>query len=682
MAAHGRLFRPLRWVLVLAVALACGMGGLHVRNRNHLDLTAFDQGARRLLARSDEIRRRAARFDQVEALAALGPNAANGFYYRFDEALASAAVEELASDDPASEPEAERLPFLGAAQRYADPPIGTAYDTLDGQLRQLLYMVTPRAVSYRVALPAGPASLTLQTGLGVRREGPPVDFTVTASVDGAERRLLQETIARAGSWHDVRVDLTALRGRDVRLRFETRSEAPNVAFWSNPVLYGPSARRFNVLILLEDTLRADHLSAYGHTRPTSPEKDALAREGVLFERAFSQATKTRPSCPALMTSLYPSATGVWTHPEALHDRYLTLAEILRSQGFATASFIQNGQAGRVAGLHQGFDSLIFEPDERANLYRDGVRRWITRHADRNFFLYVHLVDPHSPYDPPPGYRAWHEEAGASEPVKRRPHFEPSWVEHATVANRHARYDGEIAYNDRHFGELVRWLGARGLLDDTLIVFLSDHGEHLGEHGGLWEHQPPGYRQVTHVPLLMRYPKALPQGIRVSGPVQLIDVMPTVLELAGVDAAPLLMQGDSLVSLAEGRERGLWESRVTISEEVTGKTQRNDRPWASVFFRDWHMINSKSFVPRRVEEVLSSRLDFLHLRTFDHVRDPEENRFWNGFYLDPFFKRRVDRLVRELQATNAGVRQALASGAAPVEADPAVLEQLRELGYIE
>jgi choline-sulfatase len=128
----------------------------------------------------------------------------------------------------------------------------------------------------------------------------------------------------------------------------------------------------------------------------------MRARGVQFDWAFSQATKTRPSVPALMTSLYPTATGVWHRSDMLSERHLTLAEIMRSQGFVTASFLQNGNAGPYAGLHQGFSELY---DERImgnaseEIFGERVFSWLEDHRDQNFFLYLHPLDPHAPYDP-------------------------------------------------------------------------------------------------------------------------------------------------------------------------------------------------------------------------------------------------------------------------------------------
>ena len=240
-----------------------------------------------------------------------------------------------------------------------------------------------------------------------------------------------------------------------------------------------------------------------------------------------------------MTSLLPTATGVWNFSDMLRDEYLTLAEILRSQGFVTASFIQNGNAGPYNGLHQGFSLLLDEEvlgRTTEKILGDRLASWLDRHAERNFFLYLHVRDPHGPYDPPPPFDAWYHDAMRESPAEQRAlalaadrkWLDPEWVERPTLVGRRLLYDGEIRHNDSLVGALVEQLESLGLREDTLIVLLSDHGEHLGEHG-LWEHHPPGYRQVLHVPLILVHPAGLPEGRRIDQIVQLTDVMPTVLD---------------------------------------------------------------------------------------------------------------------------------------------------------
>jgi Sulfatase len=172
------------------------------------------------------------------------------------------------------------------------------------------------------------------------------------------------TIDQAEHWVDGRVDLARWAGQAVRLTLRatgTVGGARNVAFWSSPIVSSAPVKPFNVVVMVEDAERADYLSVYGHATPTTPFKDRLmAERGIVFEQAIAQADKTRPSVASFMTSLYPTATGSWHFSDILSDRYLTLAEVLRAQGYVTASFIQNGNAGPYAGIHQGFDKLLDE----------------------------------------------------------------------------------------------------------------------------------------------------------------------------------------------------------------------------------------------------------------------------------------------------------------------------------
>jgi arylsulfatase A-like enzyme len=478
-------------------------------------------------------------------------------------------------------------------------------------------------------------------------------------------------VSGSAGWHPLRVDLGAFAGRDAVLRIRLGGRAGAVGFLASPRVSGAPARRLNVLMVVEDTLRADHLGAWGHARATSPVKDHLAKEGVVFTRAISQATKTRPSVPSYMTGLYPATTGVWDFHDRLPPAFVTLAEILRSQGFETGSFVQNTNAGPAAGLHQGFDRTLSQRVAGVrpqDVYGDLVLDWWAARRDRNVFAYVHVLDPHGTYDPPEPYDAWYRSLGRGTPVERDPRLDPPGVEHPTVEGRRLRYDGEIAHNDARFTALLEGLRSLGVLDDTLIVFFSDHGEHQGEHG-VWEHAPPGFLPVLHVPLLLWLPEVLPGGARVEAPVELIDVVPTVLELAGIAPDDLVLQGRSLLALL-GDETP--PPVPVLSEEAI--SYRRDRPGrvrGSVFHGPWHLLYTRHRDQKR-------------LRVFDLADDPNETRSalpW--LRLDPFLEPRVLRSLRRVKAAN------LALGGTygrverrTVELDPEAREQLRALGYIE
>ncbi|MEZ4549018.1 MAG: sulfatase-like hydrolase/transferase [Desulfobacterales bacterium] len=233
-----------------------------------------------------------------------------------------------------------------------------------------------------------------------------------------------------------------------------------------------------------------------------------------FSRAFSQATYTRPSCVSLMTSLYPSATGVWTKFEKLHDNYLTLAEIMRNQGFVTIMVTQNVNAGPHSGLHQGF-SYVFDPSaigsDASDIYQGHLfQKCIEDHKNRNLFIYLHLIDPHGPYDPPIDKDILTREIAAlknQQPVEKDLQFDPPWLTTPTHQSRVFLYDEEIKHNDLYFADFIATLKNSNIYDETLIAFISDHGEHLGEHG-LWGHKPPGYRQVLNVPVILSFPEKI------------------------------------------------------------------------------------------------------------------------------------------------------------------------------
>jgi arylsulfatase A-like enzyme len=321
----------------------------------------------------------------------------------------------------------------------------------------------------------------------------------------------------------------------------------------------------NVVIYLVDTLRADHLGCYGYPRATSPRLDAFAREGVLFERAVAQSSWTRPAAATVLTGLDPRVHGVHGRSDRLPDEIVTLPERLQSMGYETAAVITNGNVSAAFGFNQGFDEFTYLA-ERAR--RD--RRWLShrvteiagawlearveRGEPRPFFLYLHTADPHAPYSPEPSFRRRFLEREPAPRAGSLPHLRALEqgdlaADADTVADLIALYDAEIAFNDHSFGLLLDRLEALDLARDTLVVFLSDHGEEFADHGG-WQHGRTLYQEQLHVPLVLRLPAAALAGERRSELVQQTDVVPTILEVVGAPAAPGL-QGRPLVRRAAG-----------------------------------------------------------------------------------------------------------------------------------
>lgn len=273
----------------------------------------------------------------------------------------------------------------------------------------------------------------------------------------------------------------------------------------------------NVVLVTIDTLRADRVGAYGHASARTPTLDRLAREGVLVEDAVVHVPQTRPSHASLLTGLLPGEHGLRdNYSPPLPPGTPTLASLLRSAGWETAAFIGAYPVSRPSGLDQGFDVYDdpFAPGEGAEEARterragevvDRALRWLRRPRSRPFLAWLHLFDPHAPYDPPPPW---------TKRFSRSP------------------YDGEVAYADAELGRVVSWLDAAGLRSQTLVVVTSDHGEGLGEHGED-EHLFFVYDSTLRVPLVLSWPGRLPAAARVRGQFRGVDLLPTVLELVGV-----------------------------------------------------------------------------------------------------------------------------------------------------
>jgi arylsulfatase len=583
-----------------------------------------------------------------------------------------------------SDIEIDFVRFLSRDSAYLSPN-GVDYETLGGEMRQVLFMRPDQTLEWQLQVPK--SSPVLEFGNGVVLDNRPIFFELEIASQGLNETLHAETIASADRWYDFRFDLARWAGQNVTVRLRVTGDAGNVGLWPSPLLHSSPRNRFNVIIVLEDALRADYLSGYGYELQTSPNKSALINEGgIQFDWAFSQATKTRPSVPSLMTSLYPTATGVWHRSDVLSSRFLTVAEIMRAQGFVTASFLQNGNAGPYAGLHQGFSEVY---DERVmgqtteEIVGQRVRAWLERHRDQNMFLYLHAIDPHGPYDPPSPYDSWFREvAGTGTPVERLDHLDTDGVQEVTFEGRQRLYAGEIRHNDHVLTTLVRTLEELGLREDTLLIFLSDHGEYLGE-GGRWGHDPPSLLPVVHVPLMISYPRRFTQPQRIESAVQLIDVVPTVLELAGVERTELLLQGESLVDLIEGKDADRWRDRVVFVEEPWAMDKARPCSCASMMFRDWHVISSTWLWPAdRTDPTLPGVQTFVKTHVYRYRNDPKELFPALTFLPDLYVRWLANDTVSSLREVNQTTWRKLTEGEEiDLQMDPDTLQHLRGLGYI-
>lgn len=313
-----------------------------------------------------------------------------------------------------------------------------------------------------------------------------------------------------------------------------------------------------VIVLTIDALRADHLGTYGYTRPTSPNIDAFARDAVVIDQAIAQAPYTKASIASLMTALYPSGhktiTTAYSVEEAMRgdvrgtppktdilpSAVVTMAEAFKAAGYTTAAITTNPFLIRDFGFAQGFDRFEFMGGEgfaHADAVLGRALHEIGDGATR-LFLWVHLMEPHSPYSPPAAVR---EGLPPLQPPELVPPSVaiPAWI--SVEGSRDVRfyeslYDGEIRVADTAFGAFVTALRARDLWPETALVVTADHGEQFMEHGG-FEHNTNLYDELVRVPLVIRVPGLAPRYVHAQ--VQLVDVMPTLLTLVGAHVPPMI-----------------------------------------------------------------------------------------------------------------------------------------------
>jgi len=407
--------------------------------------------------------------------------------------------------------------------------------------------------------------------------------------------------------------------------------------------WGAYARRdgrLNVLLVSIDTLRADHVGSYGYPAAQTPALDATAARGVRFAHATTVAPLTLPAHSSLMTGTFPGYHGVRDNGGFyLGDDQQTLAKALRARGYRTGGFVSAFVLDHRWGIGQGFDRYYDDFDlakYRVDVGLDAVQRpgsdavakaieWLDQDTAQPFFAWVHLYEPHAPYEPPEEIRA---------------RFPPTLV---------GAYDGEIAAADLQVGRLLDHLSTAGRLDRTLVVILSDHGESLGEHGEE-QHGFFVYESDIHIPLVLAGP-GLPARV-VDDPVRIVDVMPTVLDLLHL-SIPAAVQGRSLVPLLRGE-------RLDLTPLAETWYPRHHYGWSeltSIEDSRYHFIAA----PRR--------------ELYDVQTDPGELHD-----LAAENPGRADALERALKAL-AAQTSAGHTPNAPRPIDPDVEQRLRSLGYV-
>jgi arylsulfatase A-like enzyme len=448
----------------------------------------------------------------------------------------------------------------------------------------------------------------------------------------------------------------------------------------------PSAGRApNIILVMVDTLRADYLGTYGFEGEVSPNLDRLAAESVVFRSCFSQSPWTKPAVASLFTSLYPQVHGLTNHEGKywgddapgtrtgiLADRATTLAESLRAGGYETAGFVSNPWVGAAYGFAQGFD-----------LYEDKFQNWMTsvvditqaarswlasRDSSSPYFLYLHFMDVHAPYSAPQDdFAALRQSPSVASARKLRANempdalwqnieIRPEWASdeiRSGVSYWRARYASGVRAFDRTLGQFVEHLRDNGELDRSLFVFTSDHGEELFEHRN-WSHGQNLYDHQLHVPLIVRKPQGEDGGLESESLVELVDLMPTLLQEVGVDPPPG-MQGRDVSAALSGRRYQ--------SPGITFATATQKRPGL--------------YSARTADHKLIVDLDSTWERLFELKQDPVELQ--NTASLKPHVadELRARLLAHISESVAGGILESDSKTLSPEEQ-----ERLKALGYLQ
>lgn len=490
-------------------------------------------------------------------------------------------------------------------EHLAGIPTGVSWQGLDEIYHETIVSRAPQVITYELDLPPRP---WLDLSVGTVEEAP-VGFQVVVRGAGRDRIVFKRTVTTPHRWSSAMVDLAEFAGRRVEISMAVEAAAPGaLGFWGAPVVRqevdarkeslsnNREARPRNLIMIVVDTLRKDHLSTYGYDRETSPNLTVLAAQGALFEDSIAQATWTKASMPAILTSLYPDSHTVQEFDHRLPASATTLAEVFRDAGYATLSLTSILFVGQFTNLHQGFEQLHESGSlDRANgskvarEYVDRLILWLEDHQNFPFFALLHVQDPHDPFEPYPPYdRMWadptYKEKFEEQSKKVRKYISdplmkafgmPTKKELAAAeidAKRYVSqeigwYDGSIRALDAELGRLLERLDELHLNDNTLIALVSDHGEEFLEHGRHF-HGQSVYGELSRVPMILKGPGVAP-GVRVAETVESIDLMPTILDLIGL-APPLEVQGQSLASLISNNPGETLTNSFRARPAFTGK----------------------------------------------------------------------------------------------------------------
>ncbi len=466
--------------------------------------------------------------------------------------------------------EIDYISFLPKRVRYGSRRVGNAQEIINNQIRNGIFMRCPDSIEYKIKLPEGGF---LNFGMGILSPQEAVTFSLWLKDRDKGKKIFQQRITDTERWFDASLEIPSQDNEEIFLKFKCDSKQNgSIAFWSNPYLIRKDAKveKPNVILYLIDALRADSLGAYGYQRKVSPFMDKIAQQGVLFLNCYSSSSWTRPSVPSLLTSLYPPAHGVSDYIFHLPDSVETLAETLRSNGYLTAMMTDNPHVGSTANMQQGFDFLLEQPaisglfrirekdvwlaHNSSALLNEKVFPWLEHHQQMPFFLFIHNMDVHAPYIPPPPFDKIFDsnyEGNINGTFDKEKGFKqaktPEDINHVK-----ALYDSEIRNVDEYLRRMMIKVKNLQIDKRTFLIITADHGEEFLDHHG-WNHGRTLFNELLKIPLILYYSDNLPGSKRIGDPVSIVDIMPTILDVLNIECNSYA-EGESLLHIIKGNRR--------------------------------------------------------------------------------------------------------------------------------
>lgn len=623
--------------------------------------------------------------------------------------------------------EIESIRAVPQRERRASIRSGVGWQGLADIYQETLVSRSPEKFTLDLDVPA---NAWLDVSLGTV-EDHPVTFKIAAVSGDREDLLLERTVTTPHRWEPAPVDLSARSGKTTLRFWLDVPEERSIGFWGSPVIrvhgadppttkaaggaLGRTQAPQGVILIMCDTLRKDHLPMYGFNRDTSPHLARMGAHGAVFLDNVTQATWTKVATPSIMTSLYPISHRVHDFNDRLSATADTIAKCYRKAGYATVSYSSVLFTGKYTNLQQGFEELhestsLDDPKyhaKTARAYVDRALGWIDRHRDTPFFMYLHVLDPHDPFEPRPPYNTlW------ADPAKKQEHedqlatirkvIQDPLMQQFGMPNREEIqkagvdptayvgydedwYDGSIRSMDSEVGRLIERLRQLGLEDKVQIAFIGDHGEEFLEHGRMF-HGQTTYGELAGVPLMLYRPGVIPDGVRITETTRSIDLMPTLLELSGLPI-PNHVQGQSLVPLLaaarDAKSKGSggsvgeaaralgWKPQPAVTEKALGESAGGPPPHDTesygLLLAGWKLIDNVHRSAGTPEFEL-----------YNHAEDPLDMK--NVADQHP-------EVVERLKTQLTGWRQMVNQGKLPKSdtaegLSPKELERLRSLGYVQ